>query len=133
MISIATTWPISDTHKKVHIVHGRLASNQTFQRSIGTTDSLALKPQQFLNYEMNANPVHKIKPSNITMHNRFTQSIVLQSHHRPLTSVLRLNKFFYSIQPTRAASRGGAPQASYDICRHRNCFQTRPMQAFSKK
>ena len=34
---------------------------------------------------------------------------------------------------TRAANRGGAPQASYDKCRHRNYFQTRPLQAFPKK
>ena len=34
---------------------------------------------------------------------------------------------------TRAASRGRAPEASYDKRRHRNCFQTRPMRAFPKK
>ena len=33
---------------------------------------------------------------------------------------------------TRTADRGGAPQASSDKRRHRNCFQTRPLQAFPK-
>ena len=33
---------------------------------------------------------------------------------------------------TRAACRGGAPQAPYDKRKLRNCFQTRPMQAFPK-
>ena len=33
----------------------------------------------------------------------------------------------------KIASRGGAPQASYDRRRHRNNFQTRPAQAFPKK
>ena len=33
---------------------------------------------------------------------------------------------------TRTASRAGAPQASYDKRRHRNCFQTRPLEAFQK-
>ena len=33
----------------------------------------------------------------------------------------------------RTANRGGAPQASDDKRRHRNCFQTRPLQAFPKK
>ena len=32
----------------------------------------------------------------------------------------------------KSASRGGAPQASYDKHRHRNCFQTWPTQAFPK-
>ena len=33
---------------------------------------------------------------------------------------------------TRTANRDGAPQASYDKRRHRNCFQTQPLQAFRK-
>ena len=35
--------------------------------------------------------------------------------------------------PNKRADRRGAPQASYDIRRHRNCFPTRPAQAFPKK
>ena len=39
-----------------------------------------------------------------------------------------------SVQPiNKSAGGGGAPQASYDKQRHRNCFQTRPLQAFPKK
>ena len=34
---------------------------------------------------------------------------------------------------TRTAGRREAPQPSYDKRRHRNCFQTRPLQAFPKK
>ena len=33
----------------------------------------------------------------------------------------------------KIAGRCGAPQASYDRRRHRNCFQTGPAQAFPKK
>ena len=42
-------------------------------------------------------------------------------------------QFYILFFSTRAAGGGGAPQASYDKRRHRNCFSTRPLQAFPKK
>ena len=48
----------------------------------------------------------------------------------------QLTTSFISVElsgnPTRAASRSGALRAFYDKRRHRDCFQTRTMQAFPK-
>ena len=38
-----------------------------------------------------------------------------------------------TVTSNKSAGGGGAPQTSYDKRRHRNCFQTRPLQAFPKK
>ena len=52
---------------------------------------------------------------------------------RAFSKATLCNFSFHLVFDTRAASRGGAPQASYDKRRDRNCFQTRRMQAFPKK
>ena len=41
-------------------------------------------------------------------------------------------QFWWNLPFYKSACRGGAPQASWDKRRHRNCFQTRPLQAYPK-
>ena len=55
---------------------------------------------------------------------------------QPLRSVLEAGPLKFVLTEfdcNKIAGRCGAPQASYDRRRHRNCFQTGPAQAFPKK
>ena len=76
-------------------------------------------------------------------HNQLCQGSLLDpsnflpTHSFPFQFTCKLQELFegfeFHFNPHKGAGGGGAPQASYDKRRHRNCFQTWPLQAFRKK
>ena len=75
-----------------------------------------------------------VKNANVVLHVGLCREIFSRKHtatHKPTSAQpLIVTTMTYT---HKIACRCGAPQASYDRPRHRNCFQTGPAQAFPKK
>ena len=96
-------------------------------------NGLLLSKQKKRKSEVVRRPLKSGKNTSIHLRRAFSSASVDRLSMSSASVAARIFPNLSCLILSRAASRGGVQQASYDKHSHQNCFHKRPMQAFPKK